>query len=97
MQPRSKYDRLVFTDQLAEAGLTLMLEARRFATSDFQRAIGIRNGLMLTTLALCPISPEEFRRAGDRLYVPRPQRQLVDHLAQAGNQIKEAAGRAAAS
>lgn len=34
MQPRSKYDRLVFTDQLAEAGLTLMLEARRFATSE---------------------------------------------------------------
>ena len=60
MRPRSKYDRLVFSDQLAEAGLTLMLEARRFATSEFQRAIGIRNGLMLTTLALCPTRLKNF-------------------------------------
>lgn len=60
MQPRSKYDRLVFTDQLAEAGLTLIGEARRFATSEFKRAVGIRNGLMLATLALCPIRLKNF-------------------------------------
>jgi len=60
MQPRSKLDRLVFTDQLAEAGLTLIGEARQFAKTEFTWAIGIRNGLMLCTLALCPIRLKNF-------------------------------------
>ena len=43
--PRSKFDRLVFTERLVEAGLSLMLEARQSAKTDFDRARGLRNGL----------------------------------------------------
>jgi hypothetical protein len=32
MEPRSKFDRLVFTQRLVEAGLTLVAEAERYAT-----------------------------------------------------------------
>jgi integrase len=60
MQPRSKYDRLVFTGQLVEAGLTLAAEAQSFALSDFARAKGVRNGLMLALLAFCPIRLKNF-------------------------------------
>jgi site-specific recombinase XerD len=50
--PRSKFDRLVFTQRLVEAGLTLVIEGEKHAKSDFQRAKGIRNGLMIAILAL---------------------------------------------
>jgi site-specific recombinase XerD len=60
MQPRSKFDRLVFTDQLVEAGLTLLTEARNFAHLPFARARGIRNGLMIALLGVCPIRPKNF-------------------------------------
>ena len=60
MQPRSKLDRVVFSDRLAEAGLTLIGEARQFARTEAKRAIGIRNGLMITVLALCPIRLKNF-------------------------------------
>jgi integrase len=55
MEPRSKLDRLVFTERLVEAGLTLIAEAQEFAANDLIRARGIRNGLMIALLALCPI------------------------------------------
>jgi hypothetical protein len=35
MEPRSKFDRLVFTGRLLEAGLTLVAEARGFTDNDF--------------------------------------------------------------
>ena len=57
MEPRSKYDRLVFSGRLVEAGLTLVAEAQEFATNDLARARGVRNGLMIALLALCPIRP----------------------------------------
>jgi integrase len=60
MQPRSKFDRLVFADRLLEAGLTLMSEAKEFAKNDLTRARGVRNGLMIALLALCPIRPKNF-------------------------------------
>jgi site-specific recombinase XerD len=59
-QPRSKFDRLVLTDRLVEAGLTLMAEAQSFARSDFARAKGMRNGLMIALLAFCPIRLKNF-------------------------------------
>jgi integrase len=60
MQPRSKFDRLVFTERLAEAGLTLVAEAEKFVTNGFARARGVRNGLMIALLALCPIRLKNF-------------------------------------
>ena len=35
MVPRSKFDRLVLSDRLVEAGLTLFAQAERYAKSDF--------------------------------------------------------------
>jgi integrase len=58
--PRSKYDRLVMTERLLEAGLTLIAEAEAFARSDLARAKGVRNGLMIALLALCPIRIKNF-------------------------------------
>jgi integrase len=60
MQPRSKFDRLVFTNQLVEAGLTLIAEAQEYAKCDVIRARGIRNGLMIALLAICPIRIKNF-------------------------------------
>ena len=60
MVPISKSDRLVFAERLVEAGLTLMTEAQTFARSDFARAKGMRNGLMIALLAFCPIRLKNF-------------------------------------
>jgi len=60
MEPRSKFGRLVLTGRLVEAGLTLVVEAERFAKHDLARARGIRNGIMIALLALCPIRPKNF-------------------------------------
>jgi integrase len=60
MEPRSKFDRLVFTGRLVEAGLTLVAEAREFASKDVSRARGVRNGLMIALLAVCPIRLKNF-------------------------------------
>jgi integrase len=59
MQPRSKLDRLFFTEQLVRAGLILMAESSDF-TGDFARARGIRNGLMIVLLALYPSRRKNF-------------------------------------
>jgi hypothetical protein len=58
--PRSKYDRLVLTGRLVEAGLVLIIEAQKFATKDLTRARGVRNGLMIALLAFCPIRLKNF-------------------------------------
>jgi integrase len=60
MEPRSKFDRLVLTGRLVEAGLTLVAEAQTFANTDLTRARGVRNGLMIALLALCPIRLKNF-------------------------------------
>lgn len=60
MEPRPKFERLVSTDRLVEAGLALLMEARDFAKNDLARARGIRNGLMIALLALCPIRLKNF-------------------------------------
>lgn len=60
MEPRSKFDRLVFTERLVEAGLTLVAEAQALAHGDLARARGVRNGVMIALLALCPIRLKNF-------------------------------------
>jgi integrase-like protein len=60
MEPRSKFDRLVFSPRIVEAGLTLVSEAQEFAKSDHARAKGIRNGLMIVLLGLFPMRIKNF-------------------------------------
>jgi integrase len=60
MVPKSKFDRLVFTQRLVDAGMTLIAEAQRFAKNDLARAIGVRNGLMVAILAFDPIRLKNF-------------------------------------
>jgi integrase len=60
MEPKSKLDRVVFAEQLLEAGLTLIAEAKEHTRAEFVRARGIRNGLMLALLALCPCRLKNF-------------------------------------
>lgn len=60
MEPRSKYDRLVLTERLLEAGLTLVAEAQGFTRNDLARARGVRNGFMVALLALCSIRLRNF-------------------------------------
>jgi integrase len=59
-EPKSKFDRIVTTEQLAEAGLIRIIEAKELTHAEFKRARGIRNGLMVVLLALCPIRPKNF-------------------------------------
>ena len=60
MDPRSKADRLVLTERLVEAGLTLIREAEMFGKTALARAIGVRNGLLIALLALHPIRVKNF-------------------------------------
>ena len=60
MVPRSKVDRLVLTQRLIDAGLTLIKEAQSSAINDLSRAIGVRNGLMIAVLAFDPIRLKNF-------------------------------------
>jgi integrase len=60
MLPRSKFDRLVLIGRIVEAGLTLIAEADKHAKSNFERAKGIRNGLMIAILALCQLRLKNF-------------------------------------
>jgi integrase len=60
MEPRSKFDRFVLSERLVEAGRTLFVEAMEFPKNDLASAVGLRNGLMMSLLALCPIRPKNF-------------------------------------
>jgi integrase len=56
MRPRSKRDRLVLTEVLIEAGLTLIAEAEaNEGLTKLARARIVRNGLMIALLACCPV------------------------------------------
>jgi integrase len=61
MQPRGKTDRLVLTEVLVEAGLTLIAEAEGSPNlTKLRRARGVRNGLMIALLGFCPIRLKNF-------------------------------------
>jgi integrase len=60
-RPRSKFDRLVLSEVLVEAGLTLIREANDSQNmTKLARARQVRNGLMVAMLALCPIRRKNF-------------------------------------
>ena len=61
MRPRSKFDRMVMTEVLVEAGLTLIHEAEMSSNlTGLAQACQVRNGLMVALLALCPIRLKNF-------------------------------------
>jgi integrase len=61
MRPRSKFDRMVLTEVLVEAGLTLIHEAEISPhLTEPARAWQVRNGLMVALLAFCPIRRKNF-------------------------------------
>ena len=89
MEPRSKLDRLVFTERLVEAGLTLIAE---FAWVCHQRshprARCAERPHDRTTRALpCPVN--ELCNAGDWADVQPGSRQMVDHLATHQHEISQ--------
>jgi integrase len=60
-RPRSKFDRLVLTEVLVQAGLELIDEAERSRNlTALARACRVRNGLMVALLAFCPIRRKNF-------------------------------------
>ena len=60
-RPRSKFDRLVLTEVLVEAGLRLIEEAERSPKlTKLARACRVRNGLMVALLGFCPIRRKNF-------------------------------------
>ncbi len=60
-RPRSKFGRLVLTEVLVEAGLTLIQEAEQSRKmTNLARACQVRDGLMVALLALCPIRRRNF-------------------------------------
>ena len=89
MEPRSKLDRLVFTERLVEAGLTLIAEAREFATNDVIRARGVRNGLMIALLALCPVRLTNYATLEIGQTFKAGSWQMVDHLASHQHEISQ--------
>ena len=60
MLPRSKYDRLVLSERLLEAAMTLIIEAEMSACNPLERARRVRNGTMIAFLSLCPIRAKNF-------------------------------------
>jgi hypothetical protein len=61
MQPRSKFGRLVYSQVLLKAGLTLMTEAHSvMEATPLRRARQFRNGLMVAFLAFHPIRLKNF-------------------------------------
>ena len=61
---------------------------------DVKRAVGARNGLMLTVLALCPNWTEEFFRLGSRDHIPANSGVLeADHHSESPHQVERDSGR----
>jgi len=59
-RPRPKWDRVVTTDVLVDAGRTLMAEAKISKRPELSRARMFRNGLMVALLAYCPIRLKNY-------------------------------------
>jgi site-specific recombinase XerD len=60
MRPKPKWDRVVYTEILRDAGLTLMAEAEIANRPKLTRARMFRNGLMMALLAHCPVRLKNF-------------------------------------
>jgi integrase len=60
MRPQSKWHRVVYSDVLVDAGLTLMTEADITKGPELTRARMFRNGLMMALLGHCPVRLKNF-------------------------------------
>ena len=60
MEPKSKFERVVYTNILVEAGIALMAEADAATRSALARARQFRNGLMVALLSLHPVRLKNF-------------------------------------
>jgi site-specific recombinase XerD len=60
MRPSSKWNRVVYSDVLVEAGLTLMADAETSKRPKLTRARLFRNGLMIALLGYCPIRLKNY-------------------------------------
>jgi integrase len=60
MRPREKFSRMVGSEELVEAGLVLMQEARDAKSGPAWQARTFRNGLIIALLAVCPIRVGSF-------------------------------------
>ena len=59
-RPRAKFSRMVGSEELVEAGLVLMQEAREAKPESAEQARTFRNGLIVALLAVCPIRVGSF-------------------------------------
>jgi integrase len=59
-RPREKFSRVVGSEELVEAGLVLMQEARETKSGSAAQARTFRNGLIIALLAICPIRVGSF-------------------------------------
>ena len=59
-RPREKFSRMVGSEELVEAGLVLMQEARDAKSGSAGQARTFRNGLIIALLAVCPIRVGSF-------------------------------------
>ena len=59
-RPREKFSRIVGSEELVEAGLILMQEAREAKSESAGQARRFRNGLIIAMLAVCPIRVGSF-------------------------------------
>lgn len=60
MESKTKFGRFPSPERSLEAGLALIEEAKNLTGTEFKRACGIRNGLMLALLTLCPCRRKNF-------------------------------------
>jgi integrase len=80
MRPASKRDRIVDSDRIVRAGLTLMRETEENPNfSKFRRRLQYRNGLMIALLAFLPLRLRNFAalRIGTTLVQIEDQWQIV--------------------
>ncbi|NVO13604.1 MAG: site-specific integrase [Rhodoplanes sp.] len=88
VQPHSKFGRLVYSNVLLEAGLTLMAEAHSIMVcTELKRARQVRNGLMIALLACHPIRLKNFaglelgrtiRKVADDWWIVLPDRETKE-------------------
>jgi len=76
--PKPRFDRIVTSERLVDAGLDLIRSAQNPRLRTYRRATLIRNGLMVALLALAPIRLKNFagltlgtsfKRIGDRWWI----------------------------
>jgi hypothetical protein len=65
LRPKNKADRLVLSDRLLQAGLTLIKDAECFDWIPVRRALAVRNGLMVALLALHPLHFRSAKRLSE--------------------------------